>query len=132
MAAEMDRGDARAVADPELGIIVASVRVAAQPEQVFEMLVSDAVTQWWVRPGVFDTTEWSADLRVGGEWRASGTGRGRPYVLEGEFIEVDPPRKLAHTWLTAGETAVTTVTYTLEPVDGGTRLTLHHSGFIGG
>src|SRR5204863_8321068 len=73
--------------------------------------------------GVFDTREWTGDARVGGRWRASGLARGRPYTLEGEFREVDPPRKLVHTWQGAGTPGTpTVVTYLLEPVDGGTRI----------
>jgi uncharacterized protein YndB with AHSA1/START domain len=58
-------------------------------------------------------------------------GSGRPYALEGEFLEVDPPRKLAHSWHVVGAPgAPTTVTYLLEPLAGGTRVTLRHSGFV--
>lgn len=122
---------ARAVADLAEGLIHASVEIAAPPERVFQALISKEVCEWWVRPGVFDTREWTADVRVGGRWRASGMGNGRPYVLEGEFLEVDPPRKLVHTWHGVGAPgAPTTVTYLLEPLDGGTRLTLRHSGLV--
>ena len=120
---------ARAVADLGEGMILATVEVAAPPERVFQALVSPQVCQWWVRPGVFDTREWSGDVRVGGRWRASGMGNGRPYVLEGEFLEIDPPRKLVHTWQTAGAPgAPTTVSYRLEALEGATRITLRHSG----
>jgi uncharacterized protein YndB with AHSA1/START domain len=88
------------------------------------------VLDWWVRPGVFNTTEWRGDVRVGGRWRASGVGKGRPYALEGEFLEIDPVRRLVHTWHGVGAPgAPTTVTYLLERLDGGTRITLRHSGF---
>jgi uncharacterized protein YndB with AHSA1/START domain len=121
----------RAVADLAGGLILASVEIAAPPERVFQALVSKEVCEWWVRPGIFDTREWTADVRVGGHWRASGMGNGRPYVLEGEFLEVDPPRKLVHTWCGVGAPgAPTTVTYLLEPVAGGTRVTLRHSGIV--
>lgn len=109
------------------GSIGASVQVAAPPDRVFQALASNEITKWWVRPGVFDTTEWRGDVRPGGRWSASGTANGRPYTLEGEFLEVDAPRKLVHTWYVAG--ATTTVTYVLEPHDGGTRVTLRHDGF---
>jgi uncharacterized protein YndB with AHSA1/START domain len=56
-----------------------------------------------IRPGVFDTREWTGDVRVGGRWQASGVARGNPYALEGEFIAVDPPGKLVHTWIAVGE-----------------------------
>jgi uncharacterized protein YndB with AHSA1/START domain len=79
------------------------VEVPATPERVFQALASKEIIQWWVRPGVFDTREWTGDVRVGGRWRASGIASGNPYALEGAFIEVDPPRKLAHTWIPVGE-----------------------------
>jgi len=63
-------------------------------------------------------------------WTASGVGNGRPYEIGGEFLEVDPPRKLVHIWEGAGiPGGPTTVTYLLEPLEAGTRLTLRHSGF---
>lgn len=128
-----DIGSARAVADFAEGCVLASVEIAASPERVFVALASKEIVDWWVRPGVFDTREWTGDVRVGGRWRASGVARGQPYVLEGEFLEVDPPRKLVHTWHFAGapETA-TTVVYLLERLDGGTRVTVRHSGFPAG
>jgi len=122
---------ARAVADLADGFILASVQVAAPPTRVFQALASTEVCQWWVRPGVFDTREWTGEVRVGGRWRACGLARGRPYTLEGEFREVDPPRKLVHTWQGAGTPGTpTVVTHLLEPVHDGTRITLRHSGFV--
>src|SRR4029077_13061541 len=97
---ESSRG--RAVADLAEGCILASVEIAAPPERVFRALTTKEIVDWWWRPGVFDTKEWSGDVRVGGRWRASDHAHGQPYVLEGEFLEVDPPRKLVHTWQRAG------------------------------
>lgn len=112
------------------GTIVETNDVPAPPERVFRALASEEVTKWWVRPGVFDTREWSGDVRAGGRWTASGIGGGNPYTLEGEFVEVQAPSKLVHTWHLAGTpSAPTTVTYDLEPTDGGTRVTLKHEGF---
>jgi uncharacterized protein YndB with AHSA1/START domain len=121
---------ASAVADLADGHILASVGIEAPPTRVFEALTSHEVIDWWVRPGVFDTREWAGDVRVGGRWSAHGVGGGRPYGLEGEFLEVDPPRRLVHTWHAAGALDTpTTVTYVLEPLDMGTRITLRHTGF---
>src|SRR5438477_8747964 len=97
-----DAGAARAVADLTDGQILATVEIAAPPERVFQALASKEIVQWWVRPGVFDTREWTGDVRVGGRWRTSGIARGEPYTLEGEYLEVDPPRKLVHTWQRPG------------------------------
>jgi uncharacterized protein YndB with AHSA1/START domain len=83
-----------------------------------------------IRPGVFDTREWTGDVRVGGRWQASGVARGNPYALEGEFIAVDPPGKLVHTWIAVGEPVEPMkVTYHLEKIETGTRITVRHSGF---
>jgi uncharacterized protein YndB with AHSA1/START domain len=53
-----------------------------------------------------------------------------------EVTELDPPRRLAYTWRGgAGSdkplTLDTVVRFTLEPVAGGTRLVLEHTGFEG-
>lgn len=112
------------------GTAVASIEVPAPPERVFRALASDEITQWWVRPGVFDTREWSGEVRPGGHWTASGIGGGNPYTLEGEFVEVRAPEKLVHTWHLAGTPAApTTVAYALERTQSGTRVTLKHEGF---
>lgn len=120
---------ARAVADLVDGNVVASVEIAAAPARVFQALTSREIVNWWVRPGVFDTREWSGDVRVGGRWRTTGVARGQAYALEGEYLEVDPPRKLVHRWR-GGPGPASTVTYLLEPIEGGTRITLRHSGIV--
>jgi uncharacterized protein YndB with AHSA1/START domain len=120
---------ARAVSDLVDGSVVASVEIARAPERIFQALASREIIDWWVNPGVFDTREWSGDVLVGGSWRTEGIARGQPYALEGQYLEVDPPRKLVHTWHFAGAPDVaSTVTYMLEPIAGGTRLTVRHAG----
>lgn len=120
---------ARAVADLAEGLILATVEVPAPPARVFPLLASAAITDWWVRPGVFDTRAWSGDVRPGGRWRASGTGGGQPYVLEGEFTEVEGPSRLAHTWHPGGQpAAASTVRYRIDATATGSRITLRHEG----
>jgi uncharacterized protein YndB with AHSA1/START domain len=127
---ELKSGTPRAVADVVEGELLASAEVLAAPERVFRALASEEITQWWVRSGVFDTREWTGDVRVGGRWRASGVARGNAYALEGEFTVVEAPRKLAHTWIAVGEgVPPMSVTYDLEKVEAGTRITVRHSGF---
>jgi uncharacterized protein YndB with AHSA1/START domain len=122
---------ARAVADVVDGLIVASVEIARTPDRVFQALATREIVDWWVNPGVFDTREWSGDVRVGGRWRAAGVARGTPYTLEGEFLEVDPPRKLVQTWHRLGTPGAPSIlTYLLEPIAGGTRLTVRHAGIV--
>lgn len=123
---------ARAIADIENGELLARVDIPAPPESIFPALASESITRWWVRPGVFDTREWTGDVRPGGAWRAAGIGGRGPYVLEGHFVEIDAPERLVHTWQAAGEAALTTVTYALERRGSGTRITLKHGGFTSG
>ena len=121
--------NSRALVDIIEGRVAAVVDIAVPPERVFRALASSEIVNWWVNPGIFDTREWSGDVRVGGRWQASGMARGAPYVLEGVFLEVDPPRRLTHTWHIVGEAAApSTVTYELEATAAGTRLRLSHTG----
>jgi RNA polymerase sigma-70 factor (ECF subfamily) len=120
---------ARAVADRQAGRILASVEVAAPAERVFSALASRDVTSWWERPGVFDTREWRADVRVGGRFEAEGQGRKGGYLIAGEFLCVEPPNQLVHTWQRfEAADGPSTVTYLLEKTPRGTRLTLRHEG----
>ena len=110
--------------------LTATIRLPAPPARVFRALASREVTAWWVRPGVFDTREWTGDVRAGGTWRAGGIFRDKPYELEGTFVVVESPTRLTHSWHSVGApTPASTVDCSLEPVNGGTLLKLEQSGF---
>jgi uncharacterized protein YndB with AHSA1/START domain len=130
----MKKGAARAIADVSEGTILATVDIAAAPERVFRALTTpEDLVRWWGADDVYRTTGWTADFRIGGRWRAEGRGAdGKPFAVEGAFVEIDPPRKLVQTWKPdwAGGHE-TTLTYRLEPIADGTRLTLRHEGFKG-
>jgi uncharacterized protein YndB with AHSA1/START domain len=121
----------RSVADFAEGKIVATVEIEAPPERVFRALASEEIVHWWGADGIYKTTEWTGDVRPGGHWRASGVeADGKRFAVEGEYLETDPPHKLVHTWKPTWDPgSATTVTYRLEAIEGGTRVTLHHSGF---
>lgn len=122
---------ARAVADVTSGMLLASVEIGAPPERVFRALASAEITQWWGSVDTYQTTKWTGDLRVGGAWLAEGVGNdGSEFSVGGEFLEVEPPRKLVQTWRAAWDgNQLTTITYRLEPIEGGTRVTVRHEGF---
>ena len=112
------------------GELEVRVELSASPERVFSALSSSEITDWWVRAGVFDTREWTADVRPGGRWTATGVSRGQPYVATGEILEVSAPRKLVHTWDGIGAPgSPSTLTYELERMPSGTRLVLRQTGF---
>jgi uncharacterized protein YndB with AHSA1/START domain len=127
----MKSNRARAVADVGGGIILATVDIEAPPERVFRALTTDEVTQWWGSDAVYWTKEWTADVRVGGAWRAGGRGAdGVAFSVGGEYVEIDPPRKIVQTWKPDWDGGhVTTITYSLDPIEGGTRVTVRHEGF---
>jgi uncharacterized protein YndB with AHSA1/START domain len=123
------RGKVTATTDPKTGEIEASAVFDTTPGRLFRALSTKEICNWWVRPGVFNTEEWSGDVREGGRWAAAGIGGGQPYQLEGEFITVEEPRKLAHTWKPVGAPfQPATLTYDLKPQSDGVQLTLRHSG----
>lgn len=109
--------------------VVARVDLPAGPERVFRALTTAEICDWWVRTGVFDTRTWVGDISVGGHWETTGVGQAGPYRMVGEFLEVEVPRRLVHTWMVVGAPGgASRVTYDLEAVPGGTRLVLRHSG----
>jgi uncharacterized protein YndB with AHSA1/START domain len=122
---------ARAVADITAGSILASVEIAVPPERVFQALTTEEVTKWWGSEELYRTTRWSSELKVGGRWRSEGRGAdGHAFAVEGEYLEIDAPRKLVQTWKPDWDQGqVTTITYRLEAIENGTRLTLRHDGF---
>src|SRR5262245_2304920 len=124
---------ARAVADLGEGVVLARVEIAASPDRVFRALTTEELLKWWGADGVYRTTKFAIDPPPGGQWRTEGVGAdGTNFHVEGQVLEIDPPRRLVQTWKPSwGEGAVTTLTYSLEPIDGGTRVTVRHTGFGG-
>lgn len=123
---------ARAVADLTEGVIVATVDIAAPPERVFHALTDPLeLLRWWGSPETYRTEHWTVDLRVGGKWHCTGHSvDGRAFAVEGEYLVVDPPRKLVQTWRPGWEPGLAnTITYRLDPIATGTRVTLRHEGF---
>ncbi|AZO08530.1 MULTISPECIES: SRPBCC domain-containing protein [unclassified Mesorhizobium] len=122
----------RAIADVSAGTILATVTIAVPPERVFRAITADdQIPLWWGADDMYRTTKHTADLRPGGAWRSEGkSADGQDFHVGGEYLEVEPPHRLVMTWKAPWDgDNVTTVTYTLEAVEEGTRLTLRHDGF---
>lgn len=113
--------------------IQAEVHIAAPPERVFQALTDPRqLLEWWGQPGMYRCTHWSTDVRPGGQWSSKGVSDrdGKPFDVGGEYLEVDPPRVLAYTWIASWTGDLKTVVrWELEPASGGTLVRLRHSGF---
>ena len=75
---------------------------AAPAERVFEAFTSEEVLRRWFHAGAdWETPEAQVDLRVGGEVRIvmRNPHKGEDYGARGRYTEIDPPRRLAFTWL---------------------------------
>jgi uncharacterized protein YndB with AHSA1/START domain len=96
------------------------------PDRVWRALTDPAVLASWLMPN-------DIAPRVGHRFTFRTTpAPGFDGVVHCEVLEADPPRRLVYTWA-GGPTKKrpTVVTWTLERVDAGTRLTLEHTGFQG-
>lgn len=132
---------------PDQDTILAEIFIAAPPARVFEAIADvKQRSQWWGLKGNFHVTESTSDLRPGGKWSHDGVGpTGQKFHMEGEYLEVDPPRLLVHTRIADFVGNFNTIVrWELEPHDvhglhtggshrvgTGTLVRVRHSGFIG-
>ena len=117
---------------PEQNAIDGELYVTAPPERVFAAITDPVqVVQWWGQSNMYRITKWAGDLRVGGKWRSDGVSEnGEPFYVEGEYLEVNPPHRLVHTWIASfAQGPATTVCWELIPQKGGTLLKIRHTGF---
>jgi uncharacterized protein YndB with AHSA1/START domain len=77
-----------------------SLYIDAPPVTVFRALTDPKqLAQWWGSETTYRCTDWSLDLRPGGAWRSAGkNASGRPFCVEGEYVEIVPSRRLSYTW----------------------------------
>lgn len=111
--------------------IINEIQIAAPPDRVFQALVDPKqILKWWGKQGIYWCSEYENDLRVGGRWRSAGiSGDGGKFEVTGEYLKIEPPRLLVHSWIASwtGE-AKTTVSWELEPKTNGTLLRIRHRG----
>jgi len=126
----------RAVADGIGGTIIAVADINAPPERIFRALTTDEVERWWGHPEFYRQEGWKADLRVCGQWSVTVRFKdGNTNWGGGEFAVIDAPHKLVMTRKFEKHplqgTRETTITYHLQPISTGTRVTVRDEGFIG-
>jgi len=100
---------------------VYQVFIKAEPERIWEAITTPEFTQRY-----FHGTRADHELRPGGAYRVLA-GDGDNLLVDGEVLEVDPPRRFVHTWRAlydpelAGEEPGR-VTWEIEAQDGGISL----------
>ncbi|HEX4807656.1 MAG TPA: SRPBCC domain-containing protein [Bryobacteraceae bacterium] len=126
---------ARAVTDGDT--ILATADITASPERVFRALTTEEAERWWGSPDIYRVTDWQADVRVGGLWSLIvRRPDGGIFPASGEFLAVNAPGKIVQTRKYNWDCPElgrrdTTVTYRLDPIATGTRMTVRHDGFVG-
>jgi uncharacterized protein YndB with AHSA1/START domain len=122
----------RALANVESGVVKAEIEIDAPPARVFHSLTDPTeLAAWWGSDDMYRTHDWRIDLREGGSWSV-GTRAvdGTEMTVEGEYIEIDPPRRLVYTWRASWDDfAETTIRIDLQPTPTGTRVLVTHTGF---
>ena len=110
---------------------VYSLFIRATPQQVWDAITKPEFTRRYFYGSEIDST-----FEPGARYVSWAPERERVFV-EGEVLECDPPRRLAHTWLSLydDETAQeepSRVTWEIEPQEGGySKLTVVHDQLEG-
>jgi uncharacterized protein YndB with AHSA1/START domain len=102
----------------------------APVERVFDAWTSEEVMRrWWHAEHDWETTEAEVDLRVGGEVRVvmRNPHKDAEYGGGGRYTEVDPPNRLAFTWIWDDDTRRTLIEIDFEEADGATTVRFTHS-----
>jgi uncharacterized protein YndB with AHSA1/START domain len=100
----------------------------ASPQEVFEFWTKPELLIRWLSPysGNADCQA-EIEARVGGRIRLLMRGEDRECAIQGQYVEFDPPVRLAFTWAgPATDHAESLVTVELHAIAGGTELTLLH------
>ena len=90
------------------------------PERVWRALVDADELAEWLMP-----TDFAPEL---GRRFVLETGDAHIGTIEGEVLEIDAPRRLRCRW--SGGFGDTEVSFVLTPDGDGTRLRVHHDGFV--
>lgn len=109
---------------PEGDTHVTSIQIAAPVEKVWAEITKTGRVQRPLYNTVLET-----DLKPGSPVKYYSPDRKRIFVI-GRIVEVEPPRKLSHTYMfTTKDEPPTLVTWELEESAGGCRVTVTHSGW---
>ena len=104
----------------------------APARRVFDAFTQpEVMRRWWHAERDWETTAAEVDLRVGGEIRVvmGDPTAGAEYGGGGRYTEIDPPHRLAFTWLWDDDTTQRMlIEIDFEERDGVTFVRFTHSG----
>lgn len=104
----------------------------APAQAVFDAWTSEEVMRRWFHAGHdWETPEAQVDLRVGGAVRVvmRNPHEGAEYGGGGHYTEIDPPKRLAFTWVWDSDPSrEQLIEIDFEEADGVTTITFVHSG----
>jgi uncharacterized protein YndB with AHSA1/START domain len=103
---------------------------SAPPERVFAAFTSpEVMRRWWFAEHHWETAEAIAEARVGGAVRVvmRDPSTGSEYGGGGLYTEVEPPRRLAFTWLWDDRPTRTYIEIDFEPAGDATTVRFTHS-----
>lgn len=100
----------------------------ATRSSVYQALTSAKLMAKWLNAGPDGHAEVESDSRVGGRYSVKMYSEAEELLAdtEGEFLELEPDRKIVCTWVTKGFVEHSILSFELEDVDEGTELVLRH------
>jgi len=100
---------------------------AVPRERVFQAWLDPASMSQWMRPMGANDAAVEVDPRVGGKFRIVMIQGPTRYEHTGEYLAIDPPKRLEFTWISqATDQRTTVVTIDFLQRDQGTELVLTH------
>jgi uncharacterized protein YndB with AHSA1/START domain len=103
----------------------------APAQDVFDAWTSvEVLRRWWHAGHDWETTDALVDLRIGGAVRVvmRDPHKDVEYGGGGVYTEIDPPTRLAFTWIWDNDDRGQLIEIDLEESDGRTTLSFTHSG----
>jgi uncharacterized protein YndB with AHSA1/START domain len=103
----------------------------APAEAVFAAWTNpEVIRRWWQAEVGWETSHAEVDLQVGGVVRVvmRDPERDAEHGGGGRYTEIDPPRRLAFTWLWDGDSRRTLLEIDFEESGGATTVRFTHSG----
>ena len=97
------------------------------PDRVWHAITDPEALAAWFWPPSFATRAVS-ELRPSGAFRIESAPM--DMAVGGEFLEIEPTRRLSHTWKWDGDEHESVVAYALSAWLNGTTLVLTHTGLV--